>query len=76
MVYSLLVITALKWSIKESIQDFKIFFRRDSGFVQHCASADSQGHGISESSKMPEIYQYFLMSEEALAAAELGVSTL
>jgi hypothetical protein len=34
MVYSLLVITARNWTTIESIQDLKIFFRRDSGFVQ------------------------------------------
>jgi hypothetical protein len=43
MVYSLLVITARNWTIKESIQDLKIFFRRDSGFVQQPAPGDSQG---------------------------------
>jgi hypothetical protein len=37
MVYSLLVITARNWTVKESIQDLKIFFRRDSGFVQQGA---------------------------------------
>jgi hypothetical protein len=41
MVYSLLVITARKWTVKESIQDLKIFFRRDSGFVQQPAAQDS-----------------------------------
>jgi hypothetical protein len=39
MVYSLLVITARNWTVKESIQDLKIFFRRDSGFVQQVAEA-------------------------------------
>jgi hypothetical protein len=40
MVYSLLVITARNWTVKESIQDLKIFFRRDSGFVQPPSSLD------------------------------------
>jgi hypothetical protein len=42
MVYSLLVITARNWTVKESIQDLKIFFRRDSGFVQQKAQADAK----------------------------------
>jgi hypothetical protein len=37
MVYSLLVITVLNWTIKDSIQDLNIFFRRVSGFVQQHA---------------------------------------
>jgi hypothetical protein len=40
MVYSLFVITALNWAVKESIQDLKIFFRRDSGFVQQITAPD------------------------------------
>jgi hypothetical protein len=31
------------------------FFFHESSVLQHGASADSQGHGISESSKLPEI---------------------
>jgi hypothetical protein len=41
MVYSLLVITARNWTVKESIQDLKIFFRRDSGFVQQAAPGNA-----------------------------------
>jgi hypothetical protein len=40
MVYSLLVITALNWTIKGSIPDLKIFFRRVSGFVQQPLAGD------------------------------------
>jgi hypothetical protein len=37
------VITARNWTVKESIQDLKIFFRRDSGFVQQLAGVGRRG---------------------------------
>jgi hypothetical protein len=48
MVYSLHVITARNWSVTASIQDLKIFFRRDSGFVQPSLSTERKDHAPAE----------------------------
>jgi hypothetical protein len=66
MVYSLLVITARNWTTIESIQDLKIFFRRDSGFVQPSLSAERKDHAPAETGRWASkaLNQYEQQSSE------------